>query len=41
MIEAIQNVLLLAGFLAIGGVVFVAVGMGVVSALDILGNDYD
>ena len=37
----IGNILLLAAIVGLGGVVFVAVGMGVIRFLDILGNDYD
>lgn len=37
----IGNILMLAALLGIGGVVFVALGMGVIRFLDILENDYD
>ena len=37
----IGNILLLAAIVGLGGVVFVAVGMGVIRFLDILENDYD
>ena len=35
------NILGLIALIAAGGVIFVAVGMGVIKALDILENDYD
>jgi uncharacterized membrane protein len=37
----IENILMLAALLGIGGVVFVAAGMGFIRFLDILENDYD
>ena len=37
----IENILMLAAIAGIGGVVFVAVGMGVIRFIDILENDYD
>lgn len=37
----IENVLLIAALLWIGGVVFVSVCMGMLRALDILENNYD
>lgn len=39
--DAIINILFLAGFAGIGSVVFVAVGMALIKGLDILENDYD
>ena len=41
MSNAINNVLLIAAFLWVGGVVFVSVCMGILHALDILENNYD
>lgn len=41
MTEAVTNIGLIAAFLWLGGVVFVSVCMGILHALDILGNDYD
>lgn len=41
MIDAIQNVLLLAGVMAAGGVVFVTVCMYVIRALDLVESNYD
>ena len=41
MIHAIQNALLLAALMGAGGVVFVAVGMYVIRALDMVENNYD
>ena len=41
MIYAIKNALLLAALMGAGGVVFVAVGMYVVRALDLLESNYD
>lgn len=35
------NILWLIGLIAAGGVIFVAVGMGMIRALDILENDND
>ena len=37
----IENVLLIAAFLWLGGVVFVSVCMGILKAFDILENKYD
>ena len=37
----IANVLLIAAFLWLGGVVFVSVGMGILHLLDVLENNYD
>jgi hypothetical protein len=39
--DSIENVLLLAGMMAVGGTVFVAVGIAVVRGLDLLENNYD
>ena len=41
MSEAINNVILIAAFLWLGGVVFVSVCMGILHALDILENGHD
>jgi hypothetical protein len=41
MIEAIKNVLLFAGLMGIGGMVFVATGMFIVRAFDFVENDYE
>jgi hypothetical protein len=39
--ELIKNALLFAGLMAVGGTVFVAVGVAVVRGLDLLENNYD
>ena len=36
-----MNILGLVALVAAGGVIFVAVGMGIIKALDILENDYE
>jgi hypothetical protein len=37
----IENILTLAAIAGVGGIVFVAVGMGVIKFLDLVENDYD